>query len=364
MPSAFVKNWTVPVWGLFGLALLALMYFAKPILIPAVIALLTALMLAPVVHLFERVMPPAVAAFLILAMFVAGVSVVLNYTVDPMRLWLERLPAEMLTLESKLSSVKRSIESVKDTTERIGDLATLASSRDDEQDVVVSGPNIFSALLASTQSFIIGVISYITLLYFFMAAGNALFDDSKRLFSRSPRQQALVEIARLARSQVSRYLLLHTTISALLGLAVTVAMWLTNMPNPIVWGVGAFVLNYIPYIGPITNVVVVALVALLSFEDSTMALLPPVCVAVLHLIEGQIFQPLVYGRVFVINPIVVFLCILLMGFLWGVAGVVITVPMLVIAKIVYEETARVGRPQLAIGSDTRSHRDELLVGDR
>lgn len=150
----------------------------------------------------------------------------------------------------------------------------------------------------------------------------------------------LISIAREARIQISYYLLVITLINIVLGCLISLVAWATGLPNPLVWGVSGALLNYIPYLGPAINIGIVALVSLLSFDTISQILLPPLLLLGINIIEGQVVQPLTVGRVFTINPVIIFLSIILWGWLWGIAGVFMAVPILMIVTITFRQSQK------------------------
>ena len=147
-------------------------------------------------------------------------------------------------------------------------------------------------------------------------------------------------VTREARSCISYYLLVITAINIVLGCLVTLAMWAAGMPNPMVWGASAALLNYIPYVGPAINFVIVAMVSLLTFDTISQVVIPPLLLLGINLVEGQIVQPLTVGRVFTINPVVVFISIIIWGWLWGAAGIFMAVPILMVCTIILERSLK------------------------
>lgn len=334
----FYNRIKIPLWGLFSLAILAVLYFAQSIFIPISLALLGSFLLLPAVQFLRKFhVPSSLSAALIVLMLSSVVAVGINYLAQPVGLWMDRLPTEMRQLEKKLLVFKDSIENVQETTEKFSDIATTNSSQSKSaQEVVVRGPNILFMLLDSTQSFIIGLLSFLVLLYFLLAYGHSLMREAGRLWMSRGYRKVSFRIARRVQQQVSHYLLLITAINLVLGCLVAFAMWLTGMPNPILWGVSAALLNYIPYVGPFINLFIVTLVSIITFDHVAQIVLPPMVLLILNLLEGQIVQPTFVGRMFTINPAIVFIFILVWGWLWGMAGIFMAVPILVIIKIVVD----------------------------
>jgi predicted PurR-regulated permease PerM len=133
--------------------------------------------------------------------------------------------------------------------------------------------------------------------------------------------------------EVSRYLATVFAINLGLGVSIGTCMWLLGMPNPALWGAMAFAFNFIPYIGSLVGMVLVAAVSLVTFTDIWSVLLPPVVYFLCTTIEGQIVTPTIVGRRLKMNTVAVFLAVAFWAWLWGFAGAIIAVPMLVILKV-------------------------------
>lgn len=135
------------------------------------------------------------------------------------------------------------------------------------------------------------------------------------------------------RVEVGRYYRTLALINLGLGVATAIATWLLGMPNPILWGAMAGVLNFIPYLGSATTLVVLTVVALVTFDAGTPVLMVSGTYLVLAAVEGQIIQPVLVGRRLDLNPIVVFLALWVGGWMWGIPGVVFALPVLVATKV-------------------------------
>lgn len=339
MRSSHIKNLQIPVWGLFIISTMSALYLAKAILVPICLAVMASFLLTPAVRMLRKLrIPDAVGSALILGVITSVLFMAFNLLVEPTSMWLERLPAELRQIEQKVSIFKDSIENVQETTQKFEDVASIAEDKQQAQQVVVKGPNMLYMLLDGTQSFLLGVLSFLVLLFFLLAFGNSLAHSTNQLFSSRRERVAMLSIARAVRQQISSYLLLVTVINVGLGILVTLLMWALGMPNPLVWGASAAILNFIPYVGPAINLGIVALVALLTFDSPAQILLPVFGLLALNVVEGQFIQPLFVGKVFTISPILVFFSVLGWGWLWGIAGIFMAVPLLMIGKIVWDQS--------------------------
>jgi len=155
--------------------------------------------------------------------------------------------------------------------------------------------------------------------------------DSRHAHCGSERGRAR-RAATAISDDLSRYFATVTLINLMLGIATSATMYWLGMPNPLLWGVVAFVLNFVPYAGSAANLVLLTVVALVSFDGLGKALAVAGCYLVLTTVEGQVVQPILVGRRLDVSPLVVFLSLWCGGWLWGIAGVALAIPMLVAAK--------------------------------
>jgi len=179
-----------------------------------------------------------------------AVGFTFNSLAEPAGMWFERLPSELRQTETKLAVLRKSIKNVQETTKSFGKIAVPDNNVSDTPVLAVRGPNLFFRILDSTQSFIIGLTSYFVLLYLLLAFSKSLGRDAGTLLMNKSYYKAMLTIARQAQARISYYLLVITIINIVLGCAVTLATWSTGLPNPMVWGASAALLNNIPYVVP------------------------------------------------------------------------------------------------------------------
>jgi len=172
-----------------------------------------------------------------------------------------------------------------------------------------------------------------TLLYFLLAAGDLFLRKLIKVLPSLSDKKRAVEIARQIESDISAYLTTVTAINVVLGLAVWGIMALIGIPNPLLWGVLAMVTNYIPYLGAVVMLAILAMVGFLTFDDVGQALLAPGAFVGLNILESYILTPVVLGRRLTLNPVVIVLGLTFWGWLWGIAGALLAVPIMVVFKI-------------------------------
>lgn len=328
--------------GLFTLAVFYTMYFARSLLIPIVLALLFNLLLAPIVRVLRRYlrMPEWAGAALVLLVLGAGAMAAFYSLSTPAARWIDELPLAVWEIEGKVRALKGPIEDVQQAAKQVEEVAEGATAPPPEADgepqpveVVVQRPSLTQTVLSGTASLTAGLVVVVVLLFFLLASGDTLLRQAVTIAPRLRDKKRVVEIVREMEDDVSYYLLTISLINGGLGVAVGAAMFLLGMPNPVLWGVMAALLNFIPYLGALVGIATVGLVALLTFEAPGNILMPPLAYFALTTFEAYFVTPALLARRLTLNPVAVFLALILLTWMWGVAGALLAVPMLATFKI-------------------------------
>lgn len=322
----------VSVAGLFALSLLGALYFSRPLLLPILIAVLLTLLLSPVVALLERVrVPRALASLAVVACALLLLGSLGSYLYAPAQQWINAGPQQIDELREKFSVIRAPVDAVQEATGKVAE-ATAPTGKPPPREVVVERRSLIG-ILTNTQAYLVGALATMLMLFFLLASGDMLLRKLIRVIPRFRDKVVAVEIARMIQSQIGRYFASITMINVGLGVAVMLAMAATGMPTPVLLGTIAALVNFIPYVGSALMLLVVTLLSVLTFDVPSAMVIPPLVYLGLTVLEGQVIQPLVLGHRLNMPPVVVFAWILLWGWLWGVAGVVVAVPLLVALKI-------------------------------
>lgn len=318
-------------WAVLLLAVAYAVQAAAGFVLSIVMAALFALLLAPIVGALRRVgIPQPLGAAIVVLTMLALVGVLASHLYEPARKWATVGPTDLAVLEHKFRNLLQPVQSMKEVAEKVTEIASSGEDQAPSQVVVAqSGPTLFARL----QEAAVAIVTTIMLVYFLLASGDTFLRKAVRVIPRLRDKITAVEIAREVQQQIGRYFMTIAMVSTALGIATGVAMWLLDMPTPLLWGVMSGVLNFIPYLGPIISAAVIAAVSLFTFDETLHILLPPLVFIVLHFIEGHIVEPFVMGERFAMNPVVIFVWILLWGWLGGGIGVLIAVPLLVAIRI-------------------------------
>jgi predicted PurR-regulated permease PerM len=317
-----------------GVLVLCALYFTSTVAIPLVLACMFNLVLTPVVLALTRIsIPPPVGAGLVVLVVLLVVGVGVLTLAQPAGEWLRRLPYVIDQLADRLDFVQVPAKQLKEAEEALTNLG--AEAPDDATQVVVMPrtTTLRELLFNETSRFAIGGLTTLVLLYFMLAMGDKFL---RRLVAALPdfrtKKQA-VEIAHQLQSDMSHYLLTVSAINVAFGAIVAAAMFAAGMPNPLLWGVMVGILNYIPFLGHTVSAIVIAVVALLSFDDLGRALIPPGTFIVIAALEGNVITPMILARRLTLNPVAVVAALLIWGWMWGIVGLLLAVPLLVVAKI-------------------------------
>jgi predicted PurR-regulated permease PerM len=190
------------------------------------------------------------------------------------------------------------------------------------------------SILNGTRAALGQVLTLGVVLFFLLASGDGLLRSLVEILPTFGDKRRVVEIANEIERNISGYLATITMMNVFVGLANGISMYLLGMPDPLLWGVVAFLLNYIPILGPVTGIVIFFFVGLFSSPSLLMALLPPAIYFGVHVIEGETVTPMLLARRFTLNPVLVIVALFFWDWLWGVPGAFLAVPLLAITKIV------------------------------
>ncbi|MGQ4272999.1 AI-2E family transporter [Terrihabitans sp. B22-R8] len=318
--------------GLFILSLMGALYFAQDLLIPIALAFLFAILLSPIVRFFGRLgIPPAASATLIVIWLVSILGAGGYFLSGPVSEWIDNAPRISREIQEKLSVVRNSLGFVLQVNEQVSELG----GKDDPnvQRVVLKQPGLLNRAATGAPAILAKVGLTLVLLLFLLAAGDLFREKLVKVLPTLSDKKRAVHISRDIEREVSRYLLTITGINVAYGAAVGIGMAVIGMPNPLLWGVLAFFLAFIPYIGAAIGCGLVFAVALVSFPTVGYALLAPAIYAVVAVAEGQFMTPMIVGRRLEMNAVAILISVALWGWLWGIVGALIAVPVLVMIKV-------------------------------
>ncbi|SMH54178.1 AI-2E family transporter [Azospirillum agricola] len=324
--------------GLFVIALLFTLYFGRDVLLPIMLALILSFLLRPLVRALYRIGIPEGLGAAVMVLLVFGGGALAVYTLSgPAADWINRMPRVLHELEFKLGDVRAGIERAREASRQIEQItSSSADPNGPVREVVVRGPTLMEQAANQVEGFIANVVILLVLLYFFLARGRNSLEALIGTMRSVDDRVHYAMVAATLQQNIAVYLLTITVINAMLGVATGVVMWMWGLPNPALWGVLVAVANYIPFIGPAVMTGVLFLVSVLTFDGLGTIILPPLSFVAITTIEGNFLTPMIVGRRLSLNPIAVFVSILFWGWLWGIPGALLAVPILAILKILFD----------------------------
>ncbi|MEY8880266.1 AI-2E family transporter [Donghicola sp. XS_ASV15] len=319
--------------GIFLLFAFGTFYFAKDLILPVALGILLTLTMSPVVRAGRRfgIGAPVTAVMVMVSITIAGAFAVYMLA-GVVGTWIDDAPEISRELKTRLASVLRSVETVQEASEEVGKMA--APSTEGAETVVLQQPGLLTATIGSLASFGTSLIVGLVLAMLLLASGDLFYSKLIDLYPRLTDKKRTLQVLYSIERGISRYLLSITIINAGLGIAVGLSMWALGLPYPFVWGSFAFALNYLPFMGAMAGTVLIAGFAIITFDSLSYAILIPATYLGLTSLEGQILTPLILGRNMKINTVSVFLSVIVWTWLWGVAGALIAVPILMVFKAI------------------------------
>jgi predicted PurR-regulated permease PerM len=320
--------------GIFLLLAIAGLKLGSALALPVAVALLLSLLLASPLNWLQRrhIPEPVGAAILVLG----SVFLLIGggwFLANPASEWLTRAPSTLSKAERKLTRLSRPFRAIQVTAAKVDDVTAVDDGRNSRV-VEVARPSLLRRLSGSSIRFAGNALAVLFLTYFLLAAAQAFRGKLAMVLPGQEERDRAEEILTEIQRQMSRYLWYSGLINLVVGLLTWgVLAWL-KYPNAILWGALAGVLNYIPYAGAVATIVLIGLTGLVSFEGLEPALYGAGAFAVINLLEANVVTPAVLGRKLPLNAVAVFLGLMFFGWLWGLTGAILAVPLTVMIRVV------------------------------
>ncbi len=320
----------LPGWvgkALLAIALLFLLQAAKVVLLPLSVALLlTFLLFGPVRGLTHLGVPPALGAALVVGALLGVLGIAASNLAEPAAAWWERAPSSLHQLTQAVDRLRAAIPGL-EPPRKVPRSAVPPPDPVKEQ-LASQGVTMTRTVLGHLWRFVVEGGATVILLYFLLASEYRLLSRTVAAIPNRRTRVVVLAGVRQAQREVGRYLATMSLINGALGLAAGLVMMQIGLPNPMLWGTLVAVLNFVPYIGPMLIVCMLLLAGTLTFGVALEMLAPAAAFLALHALESNVVTPIVVGRRLRLSPMAVFLSVMAWGWLWGIAGAFIAVPML------------------------------------
>ncbi|MCO5146951.1 MAG: AI-2E family transporter [Aquamicrobium sp.] len=319
--------------GIFIILSIYALYFGREFFMPVVLAFLFALTLTPIVRFLRKRGVPSALSATLLVLFSAGAVGLGGYLLSgPLMQLINDAPQIGRTLTERIEELRGPFDRLMQISAQI-DNVTDTVNEAGVMKVAVQQPGILSQAAGTMLSVVTNAAIVFVLSLFLLASGTLFYEKIVQSFTTMSEKKRALRIVYDVEREVSRYLLTVAVINAALGAVIGVGLWAIGMPTPFLWGVMAALLNFLPYIGALATIVIVAAISIVSFDSMGYAMVAPAFVIACNVLEGQIITPLIVGRRLELNAVAIFIAVAFWSWLWGFIGALIAVPLLVVIKV-------------------------------
>jgi predicted PurR-regulated permease PerM len=365
-PAQAGQPWSRPLWIIAGCALIVILRLGRDAFVPLALAVLLAFVFSGLVETLRGWhIPRAISAAVLLLLVALAIGGTLDAVATPAQQWLQSAPRVLRTIEQRIRPAQSLLRRLDYISRRASALASPEGESTGTLAVTAQAPASITPLgiFAATGLFALSAITVAAFAFLMLAAGPSTLARMSSLLGRDVHAIRALQIIDAIRREVGRYYGTLALLNLAFGTVAGVVMWQLGMPNPVLWGVVAGVLHFIPYLGPAVTAAILTLVALVTFNSNAHVLLVTAVYVGMAAIEGNIVEPWLLGRRLNLNPILVLLALWLGGWLWGVAGMVLALPMLLALKVATRRGTRpVTQTRAAASAADESALDHVVAG--
>lgn len=322
------------------LAVLVTLWAAQAVVLPVLLAMFFSLVGNPLLRALRRLwIPRFVSALLVLCLGLAGAGALGLQLYGPASEWVQQAPKQLRSLAPRLKAMTDPVQQASQAAESF---ARATEDRPQRRvQVVQIQDNSSWRTIVATPMMVASILAVVLLTFFFMVYGENLQRNAIALLPDRQRRKLTVDIMLSIEREISRYVLTISLINSVLGAVFAgVLVWMgLALQDALLWGTLVALLNFAPYVGPLIGLILVLLMGFVSYDgtwpNATWAPVVPAAIyLLLQTIEGQFITPIVLGRRMAISPLMLILALMLFGWLWGLIGLLLAVPLIVCVKLV------------------------------
>lgn len=329
-------------WILVILGATAFLYFARPVVLPVFLAILSSMALKPLMRWLGYLrLPTHLSAAIVFLLLVAALTVGFFQIGRPAASWMNEAPQHVADLKARVQKLFPNAIRMGHAVAAVTDI-TAAASPDPKKPnqkappatVEIKDQRGATSILNWTGTLLAGFGEVLVLIYLILASGDLFMHKLVRVMPTLNDKKQAIELSHEIQQNISNYLFTVTVINICLGIVVAGGLFMLGVPKPLMWGVLVALLNYVPYFGPVVGVGLLGVVGVLSFDTLWQGLMPGAWYFALHLLEANFVTPILLGRRFTLNPVAIFISLMFWLWLWGIPGALLSVPILVLIKAI------------------------------
>jgi predicted PurR-regulated permease PerM len=324
---------------LASVAVIFLLYFGHAFFVPIAVALLFNILFRPAVRWLERRRLGApLGATVVVLLALAGLGAAGMALSVPVKSWVTRAPESMAAARQRMARLRKPVQQLDSAAAQLQSAGEPAGGKDGQAaapraPAPASSTPLLPRVLGTTTSLVAAAVEGVVLLWLLLASGDLFYEKMMRLLPVAADRRAAAKVANDTETAVAGYLVATALINVGQAAAVGVALWLLGMPDPALWAVLTFALEFIPYLGGALMVGLLTLVAFTTFKGAWHIVAAPGSYLAITTVQNNLVSPLVYGRRLRLNPVAVFVGVLFWWTLWGVPGAFLAVPIIATAKV-------------------------------
>jgi len=333
--TAGPDHWTlasqVAICGIFLIVFVAALDLARPILLPATFAFVIGMMLGPLSTRADRAGVPSVVTAIVLWLLVILICYgVVTLLATPVLDWIDKAPEIGRTVRERLHFLDGPWTALQDLRNAV------MPESDRNKGLGIDLMTFVQPVLSIATPALGQAVIFFGTLFFVLLGRSRLRRALVIKFKDHEARLRTLKIWNDIESKLTGYLSVVAVINLVVGIAAATIAFTVGLPNALAWGVLAFLLNFIPYLGAIIMEVVLLGVGLVTFPTLTHALAAPVLYLAFTTLEGHFITPGIMGRRLTLSPLIVFLALVFWTWLWGPAGAFLAVPLLIAGLVAFQ----------------------------
>jgi predicted PurR-regulated permease PerM len=299
--------------------------------LPIVLAFVLGAIFQPVLRFLLHLRVPRILAALAIVLSLVSLFIIVALLLSgPLAQLIAQLPQTLPRLQERLNFLSAPIKSIGRALEHV---QSFGPGPDQQQTVAVQGPSLPEKMLQQFRVVGEGAFATLLVLFFVLVAGDQFLRRLVEILPGFREKRKAVDISQQIEQDISIYLATITVMNMMVGLATAGMAWLTGLGSPILWGTAAFLLNFVPILGPTAGVIIFLVAGIVTIEPLWAAFLPALLYFLIHCAEGETITPMLLAARFTVNPVLVTVGVIFWYWMWGVAGAILATPMLAILKI-------------------------------